>query len=139
MAGQPNFPGWLVFNVADQQVTEPAGALTPASIVPVNGPFDVIATFTGSGLIWGWLTGFGNVEYTMKFFAESIGPYAHDVDLGTVTGTLVPGQNNYQVRLHVHGGIEHEGYYEVACRVTFPGCRGMSGHCDHPLYLEVAP
>jgi len=133
MQGQPNVPPWLVFEVTNLEIFEPP-PLTPSTIVPVNGPFTLRASFQGSGIIWEWLKNL-NVQFQVFFSADGFGANAPEYDLGMATGTLMPGTNAYQANFP-YAGIPIAGVYEVACLVKFPNLPGLTGFVA-PLMIEV--
>lgn len=133
MSGQPQILPWIKFDVTSLEIFE-GPPLEPALIVPVNGPFTLRATFTGSGIVWEWLKNL-NVPWQVSFSAEGIGAIAPDYDLGVAPGQLQPGQNTYQANF-AYAGIPVAGVYEVACLVRFPNLPGMTGF-NVPLMIEV--
>ena len=137
MSGQPMVPPWLTFDVTNLEIFEPAAAISPSLIVPVNSPFILKATFTGTGLIWEWLKNLG-VQWEAKFSAEGVGAHAQEYDFPVGNGNLAPGPNTFTTQINVPAGIDTPGIYEVTCLVRFPLCRGLTGFFK-PLVIEVYP
>lgn len=115
MPGQPDNNPWITFDVTAMQVSEPSG-LTPASIVPVNGPFEVSVTFDGVGPIWDWVEQ-SVVTFQINFYAEGLGANAGEYDLGTVNQDTINDGGPYTVSLN-NISIPIAGLYQLACTVT---------------------
>jgi hypothetical protein len=119
--GQPQFPGWQVFDVTSLEVTAAPG-FAPLNIVNAGAAFTLTATFTGTGANWGFLEGLGNIRYRAQFFAERIGTGAVNIPLVPATdeGALVPGTGTYTINHVVPAGTLTEGVYRIGVIVTFP-------------------
>lgn len=114
--GQPQFQGWITFDVTDLTVSETG--LEPQTIVQANQDFTLTATFDGSGPIWDWLEGLG-AKYRVRFFAERIGYGSIDIPAKpTDEGPL--GGGPYVVKHTVDANMLEEGLYRVGATVTFP-------------------
>lgn len=123
MAGQPNMPGNLVFDVTNLEVTAEPG-LPPSNVVKKGDDFDVTATFTGTGGIWTLLelvSDLPGVDVVGKvtFSAEGIGAKADEEDFGPEEIDLTAGGSPYTVTTTVPKNTLDEGVYEMACYATF--------------------
>lgn len=128
MSGQPQLPPWFVFDVTNLQVTEPGG-LSPAVIVPTNGPFDLSVTFDGTGPIWDFVEALG-IQFKVNYYAEGLGYNAPDYDLGTqvVTALAAGGPYTDPVTKLVGAAIPSAGLYQLACTVTTVVPGPIAGH-----------
>jgi hypothetical protein len=138
MAGQI---GTGTFDVNTLVVTEPGAADAPSNIIPVGGDFDISLTFTGTGTPF---KGFENLgtAYNVSYYLEGIGANAAEIDLGSMSGNLVPGQGTYQgaaTRLSILANALTPGVYRAAGLVTFPGVPGMTGFVEDLLIQVFQP
>jgi hypothetical protein len=125
MAGQPNFPGWLVFDVT---------ALNSSDIIVDAGTsFDLMATFDGSGVIWGDYES-DTEPYTVSFYAERIGTGA--INLGSASGNLAAVGGPYTATLNT--SIAAEGLYRIGCTVMLDNHRYVAGF-QEGLLQQVHP
>jgi hypothetical protein len=136
MAGQI---GTGTFDVNTLVVTEPGAADQPSNIIPSGGDFDLSLTFVGSGTPF---IGFENLAtpYRVSYYMEGIGANATEVDLGTVSGSLIPGRGGTytgaDTRLSILNNNLQPGVYRVAALVTFPAVPGMTGFVED-LLIQV--
>ena len=143
--GQPQIPGFQVFDVTNLAVTAEGGA-APLNIVNTGAPFTLTATFTGSGTNWNIIEGLGTIRYRAQFFAERIGTGATNFPVVPATdeGLLVAGQGTYNINHAVPAGTLSEGLYRMGVIVTFPaippspGWPGMLGFYEG-LLVEASP
>lgn len=127
--------GAVNWNVTQFYVVETApGAVAPAEILPLGTSFDVRVDFDGSGAAWTALE-MTAAPYTVKFYAESIGLAATEIDLGTVPGNL--GVGPYTASLTVGTGIPNEGVYRLGCLIEIVPGSGVVGF-DEGLVISVA-
>jgi hypothetical protein len=141
MAGQPNFPGWLVFDVTDLTVGD--------NTVRGGDNIDITVNFTGSGGIWAFLEWLsdnigpnpGVIGATAQFYAEGMGIGAGEYDLGSVVTPLaVAAAGSYSASITVNTGAAPtnlaEGVYRIQCLVQV-GNSGIMGFPDKDLLLSV--
>ena len=146
MAGQPNSPGTLVFDVTNLEVTAEPG-VPPSNIVAKDDDFDLTATFTGAGTIWTLLELISDLPVVevvgmVTFSAEGIGADADEEDFGPEDIVLTVGGSPYTVTTTVPKNKLDKGVYEMACYVTFEvrangatvPLPGLTGH-----YKELGP
>ena len=129
MNGQPSW-----FSISALEVFEPVGALDPTNIVPINGLFDLKATFDGAHWTWDGMENDG-VQYEVSFYAEGLGASALELDLGTETGNLAAGGGPYEVTKS-NLSINTSGLYRIACTVIFDGWPQVAGFKED-LLLQV--
>lgn len=134
MAGQM---GAGTFDVTKLEVTEPAAADVPTTIIPMGGAFDLAATFTGSGSVWNNLKTMG-LQYVVAYFVEGIGASAVEKDLGSKAGFLNAATNVYSapdttLEVPAASNTLPPGVYRVACTVTFPTFPGTTGFYEDLL------
>jgi hypothetical protein len=137
MAGQPQVPTVLEFDVTGLTISELPGEWAPTIIVDSNKPFRVGARFEGSEPIWIGMTNAG-LPYQVHYFAEGYGSSTAEVELGVRNGNLNPGQSAYtatDTQVQVPASTLSPGVYELACLVRFPGWPGITGF--EKLMLEV--
>jgi hypothetical protein len=138
MNGQTQIPGVLVFDVDGLEISATGGIWTPSNIVATNEPFDLGASFHGSGFVWQWLKTWA-MQYKVSYFAEGIGASAKEVDLGSSPPKSLTASNNYtfaDTKITVPADTLTEGVYRIACLVTFPGAPGLTGFFES-LVIEV--
>jgi len=109
------------------------GTELPSNIISVNTPFQLRATFKGSGSLWNAMVA-AKVPYEVRFYAEGLGFTAVERDLAKATGNLVAGDN--QATITVVGGLP-EGVYRIACLVRVSPGSGVNGFSDD-LIVEAA-
>jgi len=130
MSGQPQFPGFITFDVTGMGVTEPSGAWTPSTVIPRNQPFTLSCTFQigelfGRGLNDLPPTGPPVFEYNVTYYAESLGPgpdYKFPVGNANVTLAVgcIRGQYSYgsaETSFTVPANTLQANSYELSCRV----------------------
>ena len=115
-------------------VVEPAGADTPAEVIPLNAPFDVKVDFDGTGGAWQALEN-AAADFEVKFYAEGIGLNAPEIDLGTVPGNL--GTGPYTVSLTRALGIDTEGVYRMGCLIRISPPSNIVGF-EENLLISVS-
>jgi len=125
MAGQPNFPGWVVFDVSALDSSD--------IIVDVGTSFNLKATFDGSGVIWNGYE-ISTEPYTVNFYAERIGTGA--MNLGSVGGNLSAGGGPYTATLPTT--INTPGLYRIGCTVTLDNHLYIAGF-QEGLLQQVHP
>jgi len=109
-------------------------------IIDAGEPFDLVATFTGSGTDWinmkrACLTG---LQYQVRFYAEGQGANAPEIDFGMEVGNLSPGVDKYVVTHRVASGISTRGLYQCSVTVEFPQKYGVLGYYQD-LWIQVSP
>ena len=133
--GQPQYPGFFVFDVPDLKIEEIGGlVLPPQTIIPAGQDFKVYGTFTFTD----WVAHFFHElmaaagpapDWEAKYFAEELGG-TNDILLGTVSGDLTatgffPIVNHSYTTpdtdLVISGGIAQPGTYRLTCTVTCLG------------------
>jgi hypothetical protein len=144
MPGQPQLPGWIVFDVTNLDVTAEPSPL-PTNIVKKDAPFDLTATFNGAGGIWNILeliSDLPNIEVVgmVTFSAEGIGADAVEEDFGPEDVILnAASGGSYEVTTTVPANVLDKGVYIIACFAEFevraPGgdpipLPGLIGHCE---------
>ena len=137
----PGQIGMGTFDVNTLVINEPGIADAPSNITPVGGDFEISLTFTGTG---GSFNGFENleIEYKVNYYLEGIGASASEVDLGEVTGNLVPDQGTYSgadTKLDIVANTLQPGVYRAAGLVTFPDVPGMTGYVEDLLIQVYEP
>ncbi len=136
MAGQPNLPGWLVFDVTDLTLSD--------NTVHEGDSFDITVTFVGSGAIWAFLEwisdNIGPIAATAQFYAEGMGVGPGEYDLGSVDTPLAVGGSPYSTSVTVDTGVAptdlDEGVYRIQCLVQV-GNSSITGFYDGDLLLSV--
>lgn len=131
MTTQGGAVSWTIDNF---YVVEPAGADTPAEIIPMNAAFDVRVDFDGTGGAWKALEN-AAADYEVKFYAEGIGLNALELDLGTETGNL--GTGPYTVSHTVAAGIATEGVYRLGCLIRISPPSNVVGF-EENLLISVS-
>jgi hypothetical protein len=118
MPAQPNAPAVIEWDVTNLEVSIDPDPWAPTFIIPANQPFQLQASFegTGGGMTWEAMKGMA-ATYSVQLFAEDLGP-APGINLGIVPGNLNGAQNAYQNTLNVAGGLP-AGVYFMTCVVTF--------------------
>jgi len=136
MAGQPQVPGVLEFDVSNLEVSvDPSPS--PTNIIPAGANFELRATFGGvAGGMWWEAMKTAGEPFTVEFFAEGLGAAAPDADLGSTPGTLLAADDTYTPVFLVVGGIANTGLYKVACVVTFDDIPGVVGYYDE-LFVQI--
>jgi len=125
--------GAVTWTINKFYVVEPAGADTPAEIIPLNAPFDVRVDFDGTGGAWQALENAG-AAFEVKFYAEGIGFAAQELDLGTELGNLAAGP--YTVS-HSVAGISTEGVYRLGCLIRISPPSNVVGF-EENLLISVS-
>jgi hypothetical protein len=139
MAGQPQAPPFLTFDVTSMDVTEPgATALEPFTIIPRNTPFQVSTEFAFTGGFATWLVSLG-LTWFSTFYVESIGP-GYEGEIGSSSGTTVAGQLNYGLPTTAVSvaGLADPGTYKLTCAITIgTGAAGppspIAGFVEGPI------
>ena len=134
MAGQPQIPGWLEFDVTNLEAVETAHPTIQQNILDLGEEFDLKATFTGAGTDWENMKADAEA-YEVMFYAEGFGATAPDLDLGPESGNL-GAADTVEVFHTVVGGVGTDGVYRCAAVVTFPGKTGVLGFYDQ-LLIQV--
>ena len=121
MPGQPQIPGWLVFDVTEIQAAEPG--LAPVNIVRRDTDFNLTATFTGTGALWDFLEALSDLPVVqvvgmVTFSVEGIGSNAIELDFGPALAVLTVG-GTYNVTTTITANSLSVGVYTVACYVSF--------------------
>jgi hypothetical protein len=124
--------GLVTWTINKFYVVEPAGADTPAEVIPLSAPFDVRVDFDGSGGAWQALEN-AAAKYEVKFYAEGIGLNAKEIDLGTVPGTL--GSGPYTRSLTTT--IDTEGVYRLGCLIRISPPSNVVGF-EENLLISVS-
>jgi len=138
MAGQPQAPGILEFDVTSLEVTAEPG-IVPLNIVEAGEDFTLTATFGATpGMWWNNLKD-DHEPFTVEFYAEGLGVAAGDIDLGTEPGNLDPADDTYPVNHVVVGGIAQPGVYKMACVVTLDDVPGVVGYYDELVVQVYSP
>jgi len=89
------------------------------NILTAGKPFDLWLSFKGSGSAWD-LMDFVGAQYEIVYYADRVLGPAANINLGTVIGTLIPGQNIYKdPETMLQPAIAEPGIYELAAVVTF--------------------
>jgi hypothetical protein len=123
MAGQPQIPIWIEFDVTNLEVTEEPG-LQPVNIIKKDAEFELTATFTGAGAIWTLLEAISDlptVEVVGKihFSAEGMGADADEEDFGPEDVVLGVGGSPYAATTTVPANTLDKGVYDMACWAVF--------------------
>jgi hypothetical protein len=144
--GSPELPGFLTFDVTAMNVTEPAGAFGPTTIIPRNQAFTLSTDFKIDGWIGKGLNDLPPVgppvfEYNVTYYAESIGPgpdYKFPPGPPTVTLSVACIKNQYsygaaQSSYTVPANTMQEGTYKLTAMVKMspiatPGGQGFPWH-----------
>ena len=140
MTGQPNYPGFLVFDVTNLEIDEPQPPIElTEEILDLTEPFSLTVTFRGTGMFWNALVNMFDPQYEACFYLEGRGQQAAESDLGCATGNVAAasvGGGNYEAT-HQVNGIQQKGLYKVGVTVEFPGLWGLLGHYDD-LMIQVS-
>ncbi len=139
MAGQPQAPPFLTFDVRSMDVTETgATSLEPFTIIPRNTAFQISTEFVFGGGFATWLVSLG-LTWFAKFYVESIGP-GYEGELGSSAGTTVAGQLSYGLTATALSvaGIADPGTYKLTCAITIgTGAAGppapIAGFVEGPM------
>jgi len=153
MSGQPNVPGYFIFDVTSLDVAEQTGPMVfePSTIIPRNGTFKLSANFKISEVFGKGMndltTSAGQVfEYNITYFAQMIGGSAAykwtPPALTCITGTYDygPAQTGYTVLPNAMVA----GNYKLTCTVKMSPVGGgstgfpwhVTGFVDGPM-IEI--
>jgi len=138
MAGQPNFPGWLIFDVSSMTASEINDPHTVATIIDQDvSSFQVHSHFNGSGIIWGWLKALG-AAWEIEYSAERLGPGPDQV-LGIKPGNLTAADSYGAsvTNLVVPANTVPVGLYKLSCIVRFPLLHGLIGYVADGPVIEL--
>ncbi|NMF83791.1 hypothetical protein [Nodosilinea sp. P-1105] len=128
-------------SVFDQVPTPPLAEFQdPLSIVPVTSDFVVQVKFEMGGFVASHYAN-GRHNYTVKVFAESIGP-GPEKEIGELHASLVANQLQYTNNVRVTAGTLTElGVYKLVATVTFdvppPSGPAMIGFSDSPIMIQI--
>jgi hypothetical protein len=153
MSGQPNFPGFITFDVTAMGVTEPLGAWAPSTIIPRNEAFTLSSNFNIAGVFGKGLNDLPPVgppvfEYNVTYYAESIGPgidYKFPPGPATITLTIgcIRTQYSYaapQTSYTVPANTLNAGTYKLTCVVKMsPLGGGSAGFPWHVVGFTEGP
>jgi hypothetical protein len=152
MSGQPNVPGWFIFDVTSIDVQEPAGpgVFQPSTIIPRTGPFQLIANFSiselfGRGMNDLVVSGNPVFEYDVRYFAQMIGgsssyklPVSGPHTISCISGTYSYG--SAQTTILVPANTLDVGTYTLTCTVKMaPLGMGGVGFPWHVTGFVVGP
>jgi hypothetical protein len=136
MAGQPNVPGFLEFDVTDLTLSD--------NTVHEDDSFDVTVTYTGTGGIWNFLEfisdNFAPLNATAQFYSEGMGVGAGENDLGSVDVQLITGGSPYSASITVDTSVAttdlDEGVYRIQCLVQVENS-GIMGFFEGDILLSM--
>jgi hypothetical protein len=120
MAGQPQIPGLLVFDVTNLEVTSEEHPHAPPGMVVLNvidwgEVFTLRLTFSGEGLFWENMELVPSLRARADFHInETTGTVVYN---GSETVDLVPSTGTYTVE-HTVPGINAEGIFNLSAEVT---------------------
>jgi hypothetical protein len=108
----------LNFEVIDLQNRDNNG-VDAINVLTANKEFDLWLSFRGTGSAWE-LMEFVGVQYEVVYYADrELGP-AENINLGTVSGTLIPNKGTYgDPDTILKAVIKDPGIYELSAVVTF--------------------
>jgi hypothetical protein len=127
---EPFAPAVFEVNTNSIDITASVGA-NPINIIKTTQGFSVTLEFEGvnGGVLWEIMK--SNAEpFSIRYFAESMGPGNNDVDLGIQPGNLAPGQDLYNgasTTLNVAVNPLTEGVYRISCLLKFDNFPGFVG------------
>lgn len=126
MAGQPNIPGLLEFDVTNLEVTREEHPHAPPGFITLNvidwgEPFDLQLTFEGDGPFWYNMESVPTLQARADFHInETTGPVVYN---GSELLDLVPGQKTYKIT-HTVPGINADGLFDLSAEVTIQNTNG---------------
>ncbi|MCI0337649.1 MAG: hypothetical protein L0226_08735 [Acidobacteria bacterium] len=140
---EPVVAGFFEAETTDLEITRDPG-FAPTNIVDPGQPFDIALSFQGdpNGVVWAMLklvtNGAPHVA-RIDYFAESMGPGANNVFLGTRNIVLNPardiygahGPANENTKLTV--SLPQNGVYRLAAQITFSAFVVASGFYEGTL------
>jgi hypothetical protein len=142
-AVEPVVSNFFELETTDLEISRDPG-FAPTSVVGVNQEFDIALSFQGdqNGLFWTLLKNATNgapFVARIDYFAESMGPGADNVALGSRDIVLNPARDIYgphgpaNENTKLTTSINQAGVYRLAAQITFTAIAGVSGFYEGTL------